>query len=189
MGTPPDDYDGDDSTDSKAAEEKIELPKWVKIYDPGSVSYYYFNNFTSESMWETPRDYVEPPKHNHHLIMNPELKAAILIQNVYRKKQARKVLRTKIALKDAANNADSAVNGWITEVDPASGCEYYVHVETQETTWEKPIELGEKSYRYGQKYMIPLRLHITIITILLENMYGTNQMTISNHQRHPTILL
>ena len=131
----PPDFDGDGAMDTEPA---VELPKWVKIYDPNSVAYYYFNNFTSECMWEEPLDYVEPPKHSHHLIMNPELKAALCIQNAYRAKQARRVLRQKHGLKDASK----AVNGWVTEHDEASGFDYYVHVETGETTWEKPIELG-----------------------------------------------
>ena len=33
------------------------LPTWTKIYDPSSVKYYYYNNFTQESVWEEPSDY------------------------------------------------------------------------------------------------------------------------------------
>ena len=86
----PPDYDGPEP------EPKEDLPKWVKMYDPNSVAYYYFNNFTNECMWDKPLDYVEPKKGAHHLAgMNPELKAALLIQNAYRAKQARRVLRQK----------------------------------------------------------------------------------------------
>ncbi len=133
----PPDYDGPEP------EPKEDLPKWVKMYDPNSVAYYYFNNFTNECMWDKPLDYVEPKKGAHHLAgMNPELKAALLIQNAYRAKQARRVLRQKTGLKDAQEHADKAEHGWITEHDEASGYDYYVHVETGEVTWEKPIELG-----------------------------------------------
>ena len=133
----PPDYDGPEP------EPKEDLPKWVKMYDPNSVAYYYFNNFTNECMWDKPLDYVEPKKGAHHLAgMNPELKAALLIQNAYRAKQARRVLRQKTGLKDAQEHADKAEHGWITEHNEASGYDYYVHVETGEVTWEKPIELG-----------------------------------------------
>ena len=133
----PPDYDGPEP------EPKEDLPKWVKMYDPNSVAYYYFNNFTNECMWDKPLDYVEPKRGAHHLAgMNPELKAALLIQNAYRAKQARRVLRQKTGLKDAQEHADKAEHGWITEHDEASGYDYYVHVETGEVTWEKPIELG-----------------------------------------------
>ena len=133
----PPDYDGPEP------EPKEDLPKWVKMYDPNSVAYYYFNNYTNECMWDKPLDYVEPKRGAHHLAgMNPELKAALLIQNAYRAKQARRVLRQKTGLKDAQEHADKAEHGWITEHDEASGYDYYVHVETGEVTWEKPIELG-----------------------------------------------
>ena len=52
----------------------------VKMYDPSSIAYYYYNNITGEYEWDEPDDYVEPPKHSHHLMMNPELKAALCIQ-------------------------------------------------------------------------------------------------------------
>ena len=69
--------------------------------------------------------------------MSKELKAALCIQNAYRAKQARRVLRKKQGLHDAKN----AINGWVTEHDKASGYDYYVNIETGEVTWDKPAEV------------------------------------------------
>ena len=73
-----------------------DMPTWTKVYDSGSESYYFFNNYTSENVWDQPFDFVEPPSGSAAaFLMNPELKAAMLIQRIYRKKQARRVLRAK----------------------------------------------------------------------------------------------
>ena len=46
--------------------------------------------------WETPRDYVQPPNVSRAvrlLLLAPEMRAALLIQGVYRAKQARREMR------------------------------------------------------------------------------------------------
>ena len=116
------------------------------MYDPNSVAYYYFNNYTNECMWDKPLDYVEPKKGAHHLAgMNPELKAALLIQNAYRAKQARRVLQ-KTGLKDAQEHADKAEHGWITETILHQDM---ITMFMKRSTWEKPVELGHKNFRNG----------------------------------------
>ena len=132
---------GEQSWDIPEALGGDKVPTWVKVYDPTSISYYYFNNFTQDCVWEEPEDYVEPTKKAlaGHLAMSKELKAALCIQNAYRAKQARRVLRKKQGLHDAKE----AINGWVTEHDKASGYDYYVHIETGEVTWDKPPEVDE----------------------------------------------
>ena len=58
--------------------------------------------------------------------MNPELKAALLIQSIYRAKQARKVERAARAAEHAAEQVP--VNGWVEAMDPHSGEFYYYNV-------------------------------------------------------------
>ena len=116
------------------------LPKWVKMYDPSSIAYYYYNNFTGEYEWDEPDDYIEPPKHSHHLVMNKELKAALCIQGAYRAKQARRVQRAKRAAAHAAEQVP--VDGWVEQMDPHSGEYYYYNVDTGEQSWDIPEALG-----------------------------------------------
>ena len=83
---------------------------------------------------------VEPPKKAlaAHLTMNPEVKAALTIQNAYRAKQARRVMRQKQGMHDQKD----AINGWVTEHDKDSGYDYYVNIWSGEVTWEKPAEVA-----------------------------------------------
>ena len=41
-----------------AAEE--EWPRWSKVLDPPSASYYYYENYTGECVWDRPDDYLSP---------------------------------------------------------------------------------------------------------------------------------
>ena len=86
------------------------------MYDPTSVAYYYFNNLDGTTTWDEPDDYEPPKRGAHHLAgMNPELKAALLIQSIYRAKQARKVERAARAAEHAAEQVP--VNGWVEAMD------------------------------------------------------------------------
>ena len=69
------------------------------------------------------------------LVVDPEVKAAMLIQKVYRQRQARRVMLVKLGLNDKTQAPD---HGWITEHDKSSEDDYYVNVDTGEMVWEKP---------------------------------------------------
>ena len=127
----------------KLEEEKKEnaMPVWIKMYDPGSIAYYYYNNYTQENVWEEPADYEEPPKGvTMKLLCSPEVKAALLIQTIYRTKQARKVERAKRASEHAAEQVP--IDGWVEQMDPHSGDFFYYNVETGDQTWDIPEALG-----------------------------------------------
>ena len=113
------------------------MPTWTKLYDPASIGYYYYNNETGENSWDEPEDYVPPPKKLLliGLAIDPKVKAAMLIQKVYRKRQARRVMMVKLGLNDKTQVPD---HGWITEHDTHSGYDYYVNTDTGEMVWEKP---------------------------------------------------
>ncbi len=130
----------------KQQEEKAAsaIPVWVKLYDPSSIAYYYSNNYTHEAVWEKPDDYVEPPKGiSTKLLLAPDVRAALLIQSVYRTKQARRVERAKRAAEHAAEQVP--VDGWVEQMDPHSGEYYYYNVDTGEQTWDIPEALGGES--------------------------------------------
>ena len=117
------------------------MPVWIKMYDPGSVAYYYFNNYTQETTWEEPEGYEEPKRGiSMKLLCSPEVKAALLIQTIYRTKQARKVERAKRAMEHAAEQVP--VDGWVEQMDPHSGEYYYYNVDTEEQSWDIPEALG-----------------------------------------------
>ena len=127
----------------KLEEEKKEsvMPVWVKLYDPASIAYYYFNNFTQETVWEEPKDYIVPPRGvtMKHLC-SPEVKAAILIQTIYRTKQSKKVERAQRAAKHASEQVP--VEGWVEQMDPHSGEFFYYNVDTGDQQWDIPEALG-----------------------------------------------
>ena len=125
----------------KEKQENNNMPVWVKMYDPGSVAYYYFNNYTQETAWEEPEGYEEPKRGiSMKLLCSPEVKAALLIQTIYRTKQARKVERAKRAMEHAAEQVP--VDGWVEQMDPHSGEYYYYNVDTEEQSWDIPEALG-----------------------------------------------
>jgi C-terminal processing protease CtpA/Prc/Ca2+-binding EF-hand superfamily protein len=115
------------------------MPEWVKMYDPGSVKYYYFNNFTGESCWERPENYVDPPKSTvlARVNMTPEMRATLCIQNAYRAKIGRRVARADYAMKNKARH----VGGWVEGKDQRLKCPFWYNVKTHpegEVLWEKP---------------------------------------------------
>ena len=113
------------------------IPEWTKLYDPASIAYYYYNNQTGEMSWDVPEGYRDPPKKLllKGLVVDPQVKAAMLIQKVYRQRQARRVMLVQLGLSDKTQVPD---HGWITEHDKHSGYDYYVNTDTGEMVWEKP---------------------------------------------------
>ena len=113
---------------------QLDMPKWVKLFSPKDVDYYWYNNFTQKVVWEPPQDYVEPKKGSKsYLLMSPEVNAACLIQNAYRARQARRVKYARLA----KSHQGEAFRGW---VKMPQGC--YWCVETDEVAWKLPPALG-----------------------------------------------
>eukprot|EP00947_MAST-08B_sp_MAST-8B-sp1_P002382 g2382.t1 len=126
-----------------------QMPTWTKVYDSSSQAYYFYNNYTGESVWDQPFDYEEPPSGSAAAaLMNPELRAAMVIQRTYRKKQARRVLRAKKAANYVSEHAhdetqDHAGSGfdngpWSKVPDTSSGYDYYYNNDTGECVWDPP---------------------------------------------------
>ncbi len=142
--TPPEGSDDHKAFTAKQEENKASMPVWVKLYDPASIAYYYYNNYTYENVWDEPDDYIEPKRGvTTKLLVSPEVRAALLIQSVYRTKQARRVERAKRAAAHAAEQVP--VDGWVEQMDPHSGEYYYYNVDTGEQQWDIPEALGGES--------------------------------------------
>ena len=146
-----------DSEKNSAVESR--LPTWIKLYDSSRVKYYYYNNFTRESVWEQPEDYVEPSKGlaARGMLMSPEVKAACVVQRAYRAKQARRVLQNRKDKERAKSRGRRAIKGWALEVDKATGRNYWYNMKTKETTWTMPEELREPKFSRKHLHKVVFR--------------------------------
>ena len=127
------------SSDEEEVTE-LPLPRWAKLYDSTHVSYYYLDNYSGESSWEIPEDYISPRRDQSYSIMNilnPEVKAALMVQKIFRCKQARKVLNEARKHDLSTKEEDFMIGDWavLTNED---GHEYYVHRDTGEASWNLP---------------------------------------------------
>lgn len=111
---------------------------WKKTLDKTTGQWYYFNPRSGEVSWEKPRllgNERMTPRRFKKIKRAKDLKpdeAALLIQGMYRRRHARKVVRAKI-------------RKLYTPITTAEGKTYYVHNETKKTTWKRPRLLAHES--------------------------------------------
>ena len=129
-----------DEVAEDVCEEMVDgIPRWVKVFDPASKGYYYFNNYTQECTWDCPLDYRSPDMSNVKSMMSPELRAALTVQCAWRGKKARLNLR-----KQRGDKSDG--DGWEKILDPQSGQYYYYNHGNGDVTWDTPNEsMDEKN--------------------------------------------
>jgi hypothetical protein len=122
-------------------EAECKLPEWIRLYDPFTSKYYYFNQKTNESKWRKPKGYKKPPRALllRGLPMRPELKSAIIIQNMYRRRKARSSMRRKRAVDALASGEVEVRLNWIELWDYGWKCYYYFKQgPPEELRWKKP---------------------------------------------------
>merc|ERR1712166_925179 len=103
---------------SSSEEEDDPLPRWAKIYDSSSVAFYYHNNEDGSTTWEMPEDYMSPRRDASYSIMSilgKDVKAALLVQKMYRCKQARKV--TNQLRKSTTKESEYSIGDWAVVKD------------------------------------------------------------------------
>lgn len=106
---------------NSAADETSEMVKqefeWSAFYDDEGRIYYY-NEKSGESSWDAPSDFNPPPKDATEPSSEKDL--------------------------ESTNNSDAGdaphESDWVIYLDD-DGREYYFNTATEETTWEKPVEL------------------------------------------------
>ncbi len=95
---------------------------WVEVYDPATENFYYWNQRTHEITWDKPLNYI--------LAADDEMmKAAIMLQNAWKVKQAKSLVNLRRKLQQK----------WIEAFDD-SGTPYYYNRDTMEVVWDKPAE-------------------------------------------------
>jgi hypothetical protein len=101
---------------------------WEAILDPATGHTYYRNVDTDETAWEYPTGIVEGGSKTGKS-SEPE----IVTQPVAGSKSPK-----------LASDSDlfSNPSDWEAIIDPSSGHHYYRNLNTDETTWDRPVEMG-----------------------------------------------
>jgi tetratricopeptide (TPR) repeat protein len=118
------------------------IQEWTKVYSPPDNRFYYYSNWTQDITWLIPTEYKDPPTGLlAEMFMNPELRAALTIQGLWRQKQARRVTRAVKARYASAMDNGRVFRGWVTEWDATAKADFYYNIETGEISWKLPTVL------------------------------------------------
>jgi hypothetical protein len=125
-------------------------PGWIEFIDVTSGRPYYVNEADNTTSWEKPvvdrpepDTEVEPETSNviskdktetaEEAVLSDEQDISLSVE------RETEVVHDRDKVEDAAGGAVSVLpNGWIEEIDPASGNPYYINEADNTTTWERP---------------------------------------------------
>jgi len=93
------------------------MSSWIEAIDVDSNNKYWYNSLTGESTWSDPND-INNDNNN--------------------------VIETSSSVESASASAVSAASYWIEAVDPTTNNIYYYNTLTGESSWDKPLELGNE---------------------------------------------
>lgn len=124
--------------------------EWMELLDPSSGNYYYYNVRTQESTWEKPKTFTKFDLRSiGDKLISPEVRAAVLVQNTWRGKVARREVRKQRGKTKRSGLSQNLDSPWQRLNDPQSGYDYYYNSETQEVCWEQPKEFQEVNKESG----------------------------------------
>jgi hypothetical protein len=99
---------------------------YEKLWDKTTQQFYYVNRHTEEMSWEKPKLLL------HYDMLSPqEIESAVLIQGLYRTRHARRRIHQMVQ------------KCFEKKKDRDSGYYYYLNVQSGESSWEKPLVLGQ----------------------------------------------
>ena len=106
------------------------LPElWVESNDPSSGETYYFNSLTQEVSWERPSAEVPSKVLDSKVDEENENGDDNLDANHEENDNGSTTSQTLPLPKD-----------WVESTDPTSGQTYYYNIETEETSWQRPVD-------------------------------------------------
>eukprot|EP00934_Nitzschia_sp_Nitz4_P008522 Nitzschia sp. Nitz4//scaffold34_size148208//91553//101858//NITZ4_002988-RA/size148208-snap-gene-0.209-mRNA-1//1//CDS//3329548819//8512//frame0 len=123
------------------------LPGWVEVVDPSSGKTYYYNEETQETSWEPPTapstETVEAPVMDAVDVGEDDVDEREIVNDV---DEAPETVDEGVAVEEpevdtAAVPEVALLPGWVEVVDPSSGQTYFYNEDTQETSWEAPIDV------------------------------------------------
>ena len=97
---------------------------WMKVYDPSTKLYYYWNIKSHESVWEEP--YI--------------FKQARALQQQQQQQQTHLSQHQPTLANSSTRHKRGLPKGWSRHLDPKSGYPYYWNEYTEEPSWIRPQE-------------------------------------------------
>ena len=127
--------EADDTGEMESPESDDLPPGWEKLSDPASGNTYFFNRETNETSWEFPiieKDDANVDPSSIGIEAEGEDEAELPNEET-----------AENANQDSDHRIETSVDlpaGWEKVVDPSSGDTYYFNEETNETSWDPPVE-------------------------------------------------
>ncbi len=117
------------SSTTSPQQETTGSGEWLEVTDPTSGRVYYYNPTTNETSWEKPESIQQQQGDGGEVASTGDSTAP-------------SALGTATAGQAAElPTATSQGNDWVEATDPSSGQPYYYNTRTQETSWDRPVEL------------------------------------------------